>query len=111
MSKMGTNQFPYQDDILRRLANGAATAAAVSNTIAGEGRAPGHGENWRGSTARSPRTSTTSSTSGSPSTPTTPAHGSAHPGRAGRRRVTALRVVSPSPVWTDGMVIRLVVDF
>ncbi len=48
MSKMGTNQFPYQDDILRRLANGAATAAAVSNTIAGEGRAPGHGENSAG---------------------------------------------------------------
>ena len=33
------------DDILRQLAKGAATAASVSNAIASEGRAPGHGEN------------------------------------------------------------------
>ena len=45
MSRMGSNQFQYQDDILRELAKGAATAASVSNTIASEGRAPGHGEN------------------------------------------------------------------
>jgi hypothetical protein len=45
MSRMGPNQFPFQDDILRQLAKGAATAASVSNTIASEGRAPGHGEN------------------------------------------------------------------
>ena len=42
---MSINRFPFQDDILRQLAKGAATAAAVSNTIASEGRAPGHGEN------------------------------------------------------------------
>jgi hypothetical protein len=35
------NQFPYQDPILRQLAKGAATAAAVSNAIASEG----HGDN------------------------------------------------------------------
>lgn len=35
------NQFPYQDPILRHLAKGAATAAAVSNGIASDG----HGEN------------------------------------------------------------------
>ncbi len=45
MSRMGPNMFPFQDDILRQLAKGAATAASVSNTIASEGRAPGHGEN------------------------------------------------------------------
>ena len=45
MSRMGPNQFQYQDDILRELAKGAATAAAVSDTIASEGQAPGHGEN------------------------------------------------------------------
>jgi hypothetical protein len=45
MSRMGPNQFQYQDDILRGLAKGAATAASVSNSIASEGRAPGHGEN------------------------------------------------------------------
>ena len=45
MSRMGSNQFPFQDDILRQLAKGAATAASVSNAIASEGRAPGHGEN------------------------------------------------------------------
>jgi len=45
MSRMGQNLFPYQDDILRQLAKGAATAASVSNAIASEGRAPGHGEN------------------------------------------------------------------
>ena len=45
MSRMGPNAFPYQDDILRLLAKGPATAASVSNTIASEGRAPGHGEN------------------------------------------------------------------
>ena len=33
------NQFPYQDPILRQLAKGAATAAAVSNAIANEGGA------------------------------------------------------------------------
>jgi hypothetical protein len=42
---MSINRFPFQDNILRELAKGAATAAAVSNTIASEGRAPGHGEN------------------------------------------------------------------
>jgi hypothetical protein len=42
---MGSNQFQYQDDILRQLAKGAATAASVSNSIAEEGHAPGHGEN------------------------------------------------------------------
>ena len=42
---MSINRFPFQDDILRELAKGAATAAAVSNTIASEGRAPGHGQN------------------------------------------------------------------
>jgi hypothetical protein len=42
---MSINRFPFQDDIVRQLAKGAATAAAVSNTIASEGRAPGHGEN------------------------------------------------------------------
>jgi hypothetical protein len=45
MSRMGSNQFQFQDDILRELAKGAATAASVSNSIASEGRAPGHGEN------------------------------------------------------------------
>jgi hypothetical protein len=45
MSRMAPNQFPFQDDILRQLAKGAATAASVSNVIASEGRAPGHGEN------------------------------------------------------------------
>ena len=45
MSRMGPDMFPFQDDILRELAKGPATAASVSNTIAGEGRAPGHGEN------------------------------------------------------------------
>lgn len=45
MSRMGSNQFQYQDDILRQLAKGAATAASVSNAIAADGRAPGHGEN------------------------------------------------------------------
>jgi hypothetical protein len=38
---MSINRFPFQDNILRELAKGAATAAAVSNTIASEG----HGEN------------------------------------------------------------------
>jgi hypothetical protein len=42
---MSINRFPFQDDILRELAKGSATAAAVSDVIAGEGRAPGHGEN------------------------------------------------------------------
>jgi hypothetical protein len=42
---MAVNRFPYQDDILRQLAKGPGTAADVSNAIAGEGRAPGHGEN------------------------------------------------------------------
>jgi hypothetical protein len=42
---MSINRFPFQDNILRELAKGSATAAAVSNTIASEGRAPGHGEN------------------------------------------------------------------
>ena len=45
MSRMGPNQFQFQDDILRELAKGAATAASISNRIASEGRAPGHGEN------------------------------------------------------------------
>ena len=45
---MSINRFPFQDDILRQLAKGAATAAAVSNTIASEGRAPEHGENSPG---------------------------------------------------------------
>ncbi|HEX3331976.1 MAG TPA: hypothetical protein VHS27_18780 [Gaiellales bacterium] len=45
MSRMAPNNFPYQDDILRELTKGAATAASVSNRIASEGRAPGHGEN------------------------------------------------------------------
>ena len=72
MSRMGPNLFPFQDDILRQLANGAATAASVSNTIASEGRAPGHGENSPELHRELPRTSTTSSTSGSPSTPVIP---------------------------------------
>jgi hypothetical protein len=38
---MSINRFPFQDNILRELAKGAATAATVSNTIASEG----HGEN------------------------------------------------------------------
>ena len=38
---MAVNRFPYQDDILRQLAKGPATAADVSNTIAGEGRDSG----------------------------------------------------------------------
>ena len=42
---MSINRFPFQDVILRELARGAATAAAVSNTIASKGHAPGHGEN------------------------------------------------------------------
>jgi hypothetical protein len=42
---MSINRFPFQDDILRELQKGAATAASVSNAIASEGRAPGHGEN------------------------------------------------------------------
>jgi hypothetical protein len=42
---MSINRFPFQDDVLRELAKGAATAATVSNTIANEGRAPGHAEN------------------------------------------------------------------
>jgi hypothetical protein len=42
---MSINRFPFQDDILRELAKGAATAAKVSNTIASEGRRPGQGEN------------------------------------------------------------------
>ena len=42
---MAVNRFPYQDDILRRLANGPASAADVSNTIAGEGRDSGEGHN------------------------------------------------------------------
>ncbi len=42
---MSINRFPFQDPILRELATGAATAAAVSNTIANEGHAPGHGQN------------------------------------------------------------------
>jgi len=42
---MSINRFPYQDDILRHLSQGPATAAAVSNTIADEGRAAGEGEN------------------------------------------------------------------
>jgi len=42
---MSINRFPFQDDILRELAKGAATAAEVSNTIVSEGRAPGRGEN------------------------------------------------------------------
>jgi hypothetical protein len=42
---MSINRFPFQDDILRELAKGAATAAEVSNTIVSEGRAPGQGEN------------------------------------------------------------------
>lgn len=35
---MSINRFPYQDAILRELANGPATAAAVSNAIVEEGR-------------------------------------------------------------------------
>ena len=42
---MAVNRFPYQDDILRQLAKGPATAADVSNTIAGEGRDGGGGAN------------------------------------------------------------------
>ena len=42
---MSINRFPFQDDVLRELAKGPATAAKVSNAIASEGRAPGHGEN------------------------------------------------------------------
>ena len=42
---MAVNRFPYQDDILRRLADGPATAADVSNTIASEGRSSGEGHN------------------------------------------------------------------
>jgi hypothetical protein len=42
---MSINRFPYQDDILRRLANGPATAADVSNAIADEGRGAGEGQN------------------------------------------------------------------
>ena len=42
---MSINRFPFQDDILRQLDAGPATAAAVSNAIADQGRAPGHGEN------------------------------------------------------------------
>jgi hypothetical protein len=42
---MAVNRFPYQDDILRRLVSGPATAADVSNAIANEGRAAGQGEN------------------------------------------------------------------
>ena len=38
---MSINRFPYQDDILREQAKGAATAAEVSNRIVSEGRAPG----------------------------------------------------------------------
>jgi hypothetical protein len=45
MSRMGSNQFRFQDDILRELAKGAATAASVSNRIASEGRQPDDGEN------------------------------------------------------------------
>ena len=42
---MSINRFPFQDDVLRELVKGPATAAKVSNAIASEGRAPGHGEN------------------------------------------------------------------
>jgi hypothetical protein len=42
---MSINRFPYQDDILRELAKGAATAAEVSNRIVSEGRAPGQRQN------------------------------------------------------------------
>jgi hypothetical protein len=42
---MSINRFPFQDDILRELAKGAATAADVSNRIVSEGRAPGQGQN------------------------------------------------------------------
>jgi hypothetical protein len=42
---MSINRFSFQDDILRELAKGAATAAAVSDRIAGEGHGPGHGQN------------------------------------------------------------------
>jgi hypothetical protein len=45
MSRMGSNQFRFQDDILRELSKGAATAASVSNRIASEGRHPEDGEN------------------------------------------------------------------
>ena len=45
MSRTGSTRFRFQDDILRELAKGAATAASVSNRIASEGRPPGHGEN------------------------------------------------------------------
>ena len=38
---MAINRFPYQDDILRQLAKGPASAADVSNSIAGEGRDDG----------------------------------------------------------------------
>ena len=42
---MAVNRFPYQDDILRQLAKGSATAADVSNAIADEGRGAGDGHN------------------------------------------------------------------
>jgi hypothetical protein len=42
---MAVNRFPYQDDILRQLAKGPATAADVSNSIAGEGRSDDGGAN------------------------------------------------------------------
>ena len=42
---MSINRFPYQDDVLRRLAGGPATAADVSNAIADEGRGAGEGQN------------------------------------------------------------------
>jgi DNA-binding PadR family transcriptional regulator len=42
---MSINRFSFQDDILRELAKGEATGAAISNRIAGEGHGPGHGQN------------------------------------------------------------------
>ncbi len=42
---MSINRFPFQDDILRELAKGPATAATVSNAIASEGSASGHEKN------------------------------------------------------------------
>lgn len=35
---MSINRFPFQDNILRELAKGAATAATVSNRIAEDGQ-------------------------------------------------------------------------
>ena len=79
---------------------GAATAASVSNTIASEGRAPGHGENTRSSRApprrcrehRPPRPWPRARRVHRRDTPRTAQ--SRVPGWAGRRRVDALRVAA-----------------